>query len=190
MKTWGSGLNACCARSARRSLSVGIRPRSVPLRHSINRSMPTTGGNSCASIWCAGPAASSRTITLSRTRRTAGKYLTFDDGSRSYFPVRVPKTVRFDIDEQYSRLFANDVVDDINGLELPRYGLGNYVAPSPHTPPTPAEAKVLDDLSRAGKRLMGFCRTNLFKRLESSGHAFLLSVETAYSPELYLSPRH
>ena len=105
------------------------------------------------------------------------KYLTFDDGSRSYFPVRVPKTVRFDIDEQYSRLFANDVVDDINRLELPRYGLGNYVAPSPHEPPTPAEAKVLDDLSRAGKRLMGFCRTNLFKRLESSGHAFLLSVE-------------
>ena len=105
------------------------------------------------------------------------KYLTFDDGSRSYFPVRVPKTVRFDIDEQYSRLFANDVVDDINGLELPRYGLGNYVTPTPHRPPTPAETKVLDDLSRAGKRLMGFCRTNLFKRLESSGHAFMLSVE-------------
>ena len=105
------------------------------------------------------------------------KYLTFDDGGRSYFPVRVPKTVRFDIDEQYSRLFASDVVDGINGLELPRYGLGNYVTPSPQTPPTPAEANVLDDLSRAGKRLMGFCRTNLFKRLESSGHAFLLSVE-------------
>ena len=33
------------------------------------------------------------------------------------------------------------------------------------------------DLSRAGRRLMGFCRTNLFKRLESSGHSFLLSVE-------------
>lgn len=105
------------------------------------------------------------------------KYLTFDDGTRSYFPIRVPKTVRFDIDEQYSRLFANDVVDAINGLELPRYGLGNYVAPSPHAPPTPTEAKVLEDLSRAGRRLMGFCRTNLFKRLESSGHAFLLSVE-------------
>jgi len=24
---------------------------------------------------------------------------------------------------------------------------------------------------------MGFCRSNLFKRLESSGHSFLLSVE-------------
>src|ERR1700689_270314 len=36
---------------------------------------------------------------------------------------------------------------------------------------------MMDNLSRAGKRLIGFCRTNLFKRLESSGHAFLLSVE-------------
>ena len=105
------------------------------------------------------------------------KYLTFEDGSRSYFPVRVPRTVRFDIDEQYARLFADDVVSAINGLELPRYGLGNYVTSSSHTPPTSTEAKILDDLSRAGRRLMGFCRTNLLKRLESSGHSFLLSVE-------------
>ncbi|MGH2351820.1 MAG: C-terminal helicase domain-containing protein, partial [Chloroflexota bacterium] len=31
--------------------------------------------------------------------------------------------------------------------------------------------------SRAGKRLMGFCRTNLFKRLESGGPAFIQSLE-------------
>ena len=105
------------------------------------------------------------------------KYLTFEDGTRSYFPTRVPKTLRFDIDGQYARLFADKVVDAINGLELPRYGLGNYVTDTPPAPPTQTEAKVLGDLSRAGKRLMGFCRTNLFKRLESSGHAFLLSVE-------------
>ena len=104
------------------------------------------------------------------------KYLTFEDGARSYFPTRVPKTIRFDIDDQYAQLFADDVVDAINGLGLPRYGLGNYVTPPP-MPPTQAEAEVLRDLSRAGKRLMGFCRTNLFKRLESSGHSFLLSVE-------------
>ena len=105
------------------------------------------------------------------------KYLTFEDGARSYFPVRVPKTARFTIDNQYSRLFTDNVVLAINGLELPRYGLGNFVTELPNTPPTPTEIKILDDLSRAGKRLMGFCRTNLFKRLESSGYAFLLSVE-------------
>ncbi len=110
------------------------------------------------------------------------KYLEFSDGTRSYFPTRVPKTVKFRISEkdpndQYARLFADDVVKAVNDLTLPRYGLGNYQKPSPHKPPTPDEAKVLGDLSRAGTRLKGFCRTNLFKRLESSGHAFILSVE-------------
>ena len=110
------------------------------------------------------------------------KFLTFEDGSRSYFPDRVPRTLRFKIDDQnaddqYAGLYAAPVVDAINLMHLPRYGLGNYVAPKPHTPPTPKEAKQLEDLSRAGKRLMGFCRTNLFKRLESSGEAFQQSLE-------------
>lgn len=113
---------------------------------------------------------------------TGRPYLTFEDGTRSYFPDRVPRTLRFPISEadpadQYARLYAAPVVDTVNALSLPRYGLGNYIASTPDQPPTPAEAKVLADLSRAGKRLMGFCRTNLFKRLESSGQAFLQSVE-------------
>ncbi|HEV2455068.1 MAG TPA: helicase-related protein [Verrucomicrobiae bacterium] len=113
---------------------------------------------------------------------TGRKFLTFEDGSRSYFPERVPKTVTFKIDEQnvndqYARLYGPDVVAAINALNLPRYGLANYVAATPHKSPTPAEAKQLHDLSRAGKRLMGFCRTNLFKRLESSGEAFQQSIE-------------
>jgi superfamily II DNA or RNA helicase len=110
------------------------------------------------------------------------KYLTFQDGTRSYFPTRVPKNLLFKIDDtdpndQYAKLYADDVVNKINQLNLPRYGLGNYVQASPHESPTQTEAKVLQDLSRAGKRLMGFCRTNLFKRLESSGQAFVQSIE-------------
>ena len=113
---------------------------------------------------------------------TGRRYLTFEDGTRSYFPVRVPRTVRFPIaeaspDDPYARLFSDGVVDVINSLSLPRYGLGNYVAAARREPPTPAEARTLADLSRAGRRLMGFCRTNLFKRLESSGWSFLQSVE-------------
>src|SRR5262245_58240518 len=110
------------------------------------------------------------------------RYLTFADGTRSYFPTRVPKTLKFKIDDadpadQYAQLYSPAVVDKINRLTLPRYGLGNYVQELPHDPPASAEAKVIADLSRAGKRLMGFCRTNLFKRLESSGFAFVQSVE-------------
>lgn len=110
------------------------------------------------------------------------KYLTFADGTRSYFPTRVPKTAKFairdnDPNDQYARLYSDEVVEAINDLKVPRYGLGNYAAASPHQLPTPDEEKQLRDLSRAGRRLMGFCRTNLFKRLESSGQAFLLSLE-------------
>ena len=113
---------------------------------------------------------------------TGRKFLTYEDGSRSFFPTRVPKTVKFAIDEsdpddQYAKLYSQGVVDTINALHLPRYGLGNYVLDNPRTRLTPDEEKQIDDLSRAGKRLMGFCRTNLFKRLESSGEAFLQSVE-------------
>jgi superfamily II DNA or RNA helicase len=114
--------------------------------------------------------------------QTGRKYLTFDTGERFYFPDRLPKTVKFDFREDdpndpYARLYSSDVVNAINGLSLPRYGLGNYIAASPHRPPTDAEAKELVKLSRAGKRLMGFCRTNLFKRLESGGPAFIQSLE-------------
>ena len=113
---------------------------------------------------------------------TGRKFLTYEDGTRSFFPTRVPKTVKFAIDDsnpddQYAKLYSPKVVDVVKNLHLPRYGLGNYLLDSPETPPTKVEEGQIDDLSRAGKRLIGFCRTNLFKRLESSGAAFLQSVE-------------
>ena len=110
------------------------------------------------------------------------KYLVFEDGTRSYFPDRKPKTLKFALDErnpqdQYARLYSDRVVDLVNDLSLPRYGLGNYIEKDADKVATPEEKRQLDNLSRAGKRLMGFCRTNLFKRLESSGQSFLLSVD-------------
>jgi len=117
------------------------------------------------------------------TDPTSGrKFLKLEDGSSSFFPRRLPKTVPFEIkdkdpQDQYARLYSDDVVHAINALNLPRYGLGNYIAASPHEAPTQTEAKQIQDLSRAGKRLMGFCRINLFKRLESSGLAFQQSLE-------------
>lgn len=110
------------------------------------------------------------------------KYLLFPDGRKFYFPTRIPKTVTFsandkDPNDQYAKLYSETVVKAINNLSLPRYGLGNYIVPNPEHPPTSAEQAQLQDLSRAGKRLMGFCRTNLFKRLESSGISFLQSID-------------
>lgn len=113
---------------------------------------------------------------------TGRKFITFADGTRSYFPVRQPKSVKFAINDNdpgdpYAKAYSDAVVSAVDGLKLPRYGLANYLAADPAHPPTADESRIMDGLGRAGIRLMGFCRTNLFKRLESGGPAFIQSIE-------------
>ncbi|BCB97072.1 hypothetical protein JZK55_19940 [Dissulfurispira thermophila] len=121
--------------------------------------------------------------TCGRTKRKDDrKFLVLEGNNRFYFPKRLPKTLSFSVndndpDDQFARLYSDRVVDIICNLHLPRYGLGNYLKPMPDEPPTTDEDRIIRNLSRAGKRLIGFCRTNLFKRLESSGHSFLLSIK-------------
>ena len=110
------------------------------------------------------------------------RYIAGKDGEKSYFPVRKPSSLKFPVNDadpadRYARLYSADVVDQINALHVPRYGLGNYVDPVAEKGASAAERKFIENLSRAGKRLMGFCRTNLFKRLESTGFSFLQSIE-------------
>ncbi|HAT14644.1 MAG TPA: NgoFVII family restriction endonuclease [Microcoleaceae bacterium UBA11344] len=118
--------------------------------------------------------------------QTDRKYLEFavsealeEDRTRSYFPDRIPKTIKFSSESSTtdSQLDFEGIVTVINALNLPRYGLGNYIPKKPKQQPTEAEQRQLDALSRGGRRLMGFSRTNLFKRLESSGTAFIQSIE-------------
>jgi len=111
------------------------------------------------------------------------KYLEFPDGSKSYFSNRLPKKVEYsfnvnDPDDQYAKLYAENIVKTVDKLVLPRYGLGGpvYESKKEGLEITEDEALIKDNLSRAGTRLIGFARTNLFKRLESSGYSFLLSV--------------
>lgn len=112
---------------------------------------------------------------------TGRKYLEFNDGNISYFPARVPKTVKFnenqEIEEdQYSKLYGENIIDIISGLNLPRYRLGNYISKTKKHIPTDEEAKKISDLSIGGHHLVGFTKTNLLKRLESSSEAFIKSI--------------
>lgn len=112
---------------------------------------------------------------------TGRKYLALSDGGRNWFPERRPKTIAFPLDEsdpedQLARLFNEKVVEAISDLHLPRYGLGSYLKKK-ISAPTEAQETVLAALARSGGRLKGFCRVNLLKRLESSGHAFLWSLQ-------------
>lgn len=107
--------------------------------------------------------------------------LQFPDGHFEAFPERVPKKLEYEFDpdnkkDTYARLYSQDVVDALNHMSLARYGLKNYLEKRPLLKATEREETIMQNLSRAGKRLMGFCRTNLFKRLESSGYSFLLSL--------------
>lgn len=113
--------------------------------------------------------------------KTDRRFLVLEGGVRFHFPKRQPKALHFRVrdkhpDDQYAKLYSDVVVDTVRVLHLPRYGLANYLKATLDVPPSSSEAEVMKNLSRAGKRLIGFCRTNLFKRLESSGHSFLLSV--------------
>lgn len=108
-------------------------------------------------------------------------YLEFPNGEKSYFPVRRPKKLGYELpaegqQDQYTRLYNEEQVELIGSLNLPRYGLAGYVDEAKCKSLNVAEQKIIEDLSRAGKRLIGFCRTNLFKRLESSGYSYLLSL--------------
>lgn len=106
------------------------------------------------------------------------KYLQFKDGSRSYFPERLPKSIKFPTisGDQFSRLYSSEMIDLMESLRLPRYGLSRYISEKKVTDASESEIQILDNLSRAGARMMGFCRTNFFKRLDSSGISFLISV--------------
>ena len=53
------------------------------------------------------------------------KYLEFFDGTKSYFPERIAKSVKFNVNsknkkDQYAMLYSQDIVDTITDLEIPR----------------------------------------------------------------------
>ncbi|GIV08351.1 MAG: hypothetical protein KatS3mg019_0442 [Fimbriimonadales bacterium] len=110
------------------------------------------------------------------------RYFVRLNGKPTYFPIRQPKRLEFPINDQdpndqYARLFSDAVVEIIEQLKLPRYGLAGYLVADADRQASEQEKRILENLNRAGRRLIGFCRTNLFKRLESSGYSFLVSVD-------------
>ncbi len=106
------------------------------------------------------------------------KYLEFKDGHKSYFPDRIPKAIKFHTHDgdQYSRLYSKQMIDMMENLKLPRYGLIHYLDESKAEAASRFEKNIIENLSRAGARMMGFCKSTFFKRIDSSGFAFLLTL--------------
>ena len=106
------------------------------------------------------------------------KYLEFRDGTKSYFPDRIPKAIKFKTQsgDQYSRLYSMEMIEMMGSLKLPRYGLTHYIDAQKAESATSYEKNLIENLSRAGSRMMGFCKSTFFKRIDSSGFAFLLTL--------------
>lgn len=114
-----------------------------------------------------------------KTDETNGrKYLLFPDGTKSYFPDRLPKAIKFDTEpgDQYSRLYSSEMIDLMESLVLPRYGLSGYINEKTLEEASTLEKQIVDNLSRAGQRMMGFAKSTFFKRIDSSGFSFLLTL--------------
>ena len=106
------------------------------------------------------------------------KYLEFKDGHKSYFPDRIPKAIKFKTvsGDQYSRLYSVEMIGLMESLKLPRYGLIHYLDEKKAEDASKYESDVIANLSRAGERMMGFCKSTFFKRIDSSGFSFLLTL--------------
>lgn len=109
---------------------------------------------------------------------TGRKYLQFNDGRRNFFPERKPKAIKFTTSpkDQYSRLYSEEMIAMMEELRLPRYGLSLYEDTAKTANASAMEKHLLDNLSRAGQRMMGFCKSTFFKRIDSSGFSFLLTL--------------
>lgn len=106
------------------------------------------------------------------------KYLQFPDGRKSYFPERLPKAIKFETvpGDQYSRLYSDIMVDMMESLNLPRYGLTKFINEEKAKEASTLEKQIIENLSRAGTQQMGFCKSTFFKRIDSSGFSFLLTL--------------
>lgn len=129
--------------------------------------------------------------TRSFVRRTAKKelvtqtdgtvveqeYLQFANGQRFHFPDRIskPLSLTFAEDDPARLMEDDDTLDAIRDLMLPRYRLADY--DDPRKPHSDTDLKILDDIRSGRGNVSGFVRVGLFKRLSSSGHSFILSLQ-------------
>lgn len=104
-------------------------------------------------------------------------FLQFADGKRFHFPERVARPLSHDFrEDDPARLMEDDAtLDAVQSLRLPRYRLADY--DDPKKPHTESDLAAIEDIRSGRGNVSGFVRTGLFKRLSSSGHSFIVSLQ-------------
>ena len=118
-----------------------------------------------------------KAVTMPDGTTQEREYLTFADGTEFFFPTRVPHplTHAFGKKDPASLMEDDTTLDAIAKLTLPRYRLSDYE--DSRAAKTPQDKQYLDDIRSGRGNVSGFVRIGLFKRLSSSGHSFILSLQ-------------
>lgn len=106
------------------------------------------------------------------------RYLEFGTGEQFYFPKRtaMPTERTLTVDDPAYVMASDDTLNSIRDLLLPRYRLGDYID-TKFAPANKAEHQLVDDLENSARgNLAGFTRVTMFKRLSSSGPAFIATL--------------
>ncbi len=112
-------------------------------------------------------------------RDKRGRYLQFGSGKRFYFPKREahPLDRNLTADDPAYQMASDETLDSIRDLMLPRYRLGDYLSDH-YMPANKKERDLRDNLVQSTQgNLAGFTRITMFKRLSSSGPAFLNTLK-------------
>ncbi|MBW1640053.1 NgoFVII family restriction endonuclease [Microbacterium resistens] len=105
------------------------------------------------------------------------EYLTFANGTRFTFPIRVPKPLvhSFGENDPAAKMESVETLDTIDNLKLARYNLSAYLRKSLKL--SADEKLVVERFERGSGHLIGFVRSGLYKRLSSCGYSFVLSLQ-------------
>jgi superfamily II DNA or RNA helicase len=121
--------------------------------------------------------AKSELVTKADGTKELQPYLEFANGDKFHFPTRIARPLSHDFaEDDPARLMEDDAtLNAISALALPRYCLADY--DNPRVSHTDTDTKFLDDIRSGRGNVSGFVRTGLFKRLSSSGHSFIISLQ-------------
>jgi superfamily II DNA or RNA helicase len=121
--------------------------------------------------------AKKETVTLPNGKTEEREYLQLANGQRFHFPTRVPRPLshEFAADDPAKLMEEDETLDAIRDLTLPRYRLADY--DDPKAPHSDKDTRILADIRSGRGNVSGFVRIGLFKRLSSSGHSFILSLQ-------------
>ena len=105
------------------------------------------------------------------------EYLEFANGQKFHFPTRIatPLSHAFAEHDPAGLMEEDHTLDAIQNLILARYRLADY--DNPRAKHTAEDVKHLDDIRSGRGNVSGFVRVGLFKRMSSSGHSFILSLQ-------------